>query len=135
MGYHVYESAHQGPKQWYLQEDGSLFQWIGREHCLVLTGYDNQYYYFNDPLSGKVKYAKSLVETRFSQLGKQSLVIYESSWGKFFSGKRNFIRKNHLLLTKVRLHPRKQFCSPEAVIRAPPSRRAVRLFFNKELVR
>lgn len=69
-------------RQWYLQEDGSLFQWIGREHCLVLTGYDNQYYYFNDPLSGKVKYTKFLVETRFSQLGKQSLVIYESSSGE-----------------------------------------------------
>ena len=69
-------------RQWILQENGSLFQWIGREHCLVLTGYDSWYYYFNDPLSGRVKYAKSLVETRFAQLGKQSLVIYASDSGE-----------------------------------------------------
>ena len=65
-------------QQWILEETGETFQWIGGEHCLVLTGYDDQYYYFNDPLAGQVRYAKSLVETRFAQLGYQSLVVYAS---------------------------------------------------------
>ena len=62
--------------QWILRESGELFQWIGGEHCLVLTCYDSEYYYFNDPLSGKVRYERTLVETRYSQMGSQSLVIY-----------------------------------------------------------
>lgn len=60
---------------WYLR-DGTLFTWPGNEHCLVLTGYDGSYYYFNDPDKGTaVKYAKARVEDRFEKLGKQSLVV------------------------------------------------------------
>lgn len=62
--------------QWILKENGQIFQWISGEHCLVLTGYDQEYYYFNDPMQGKVKYEKSVVETRYAQMGKQSLVVY-----------------------------------------------------------
>lgn len=60
---------------WYLS-DGSRFTWPGNEHCLVLKGYDADYYYFNDPYAGKtVKYKKKTVEDRYSALGKQSLVV------------------------------------------------------------
>ena len=60
---------------WYLR-DGTLFTWPGNEHCLVLTGYDGSYYYFNDPDKGTaVKYARARVEDRFEKLGKQSLVV------------------------------------------------------------
>ena len=60
---------------WYLR-DGTLFTWLGNEHCLVLTGYDGSYYYFNDPDKGTaVKYARARVEDRFEKLGKQSLVV------------------------------------------------------------
>lgn len=64
---------------WTLKDSGQTFQWLANEHCLVLTGYDSQYYFFNDPLQGKVKYKKSLVETRYKQMGSQSLVIYQDS--------------------------------------------------------
>lgn len=64
---------------WILKDTGKTFQWLSHEHCLVLTGYDSQYYFFNDPLQGKVKYKKSLVETRYQQMGSQSLVVYENS--------------------------------------------------------
>ena len=43
---------------WILKDTGKTFQWISHEHCLVLTGYDSEYYYFNDPLDGQVKYKK-----------------------------------------------------------------------------
>lgn len=74
----MYMKAPTKGQQWILEETGETFQWIGGEHCLVLTGYDDQYYYFNDPLAGQVRYAKSVVNTRFSELGYQSLVVYAS---------------------------------------------------------
>lgn len=64
---------------WVLKDTGKTFQWISHEHCLVLTGYDSQYYYFNDPLDGQVKYKKNLVETRYQQMGSQSLVVYKNT--------------------------------------------------------
>ena len=53
------------------------YTWTACEHCLVLTGYDSTYYYFNDPLNanGRVKYKKSLVNKRYTELGKQAVVV------------------------------------------------------------
>lgn len=60
---------------WYLR-DGTRFSWPGNEHCLVLTGYDADSYYFNDPYAGKtVKYKKQTVKDRYAELGRQSVVI------------------------------------------------------------
>ena len=60
---------------WYLS-DGTRFTWPGNEHCLVLIGYDEDNYYFNDPYAGKtVKYEKEKVEDRHAELGRQSVVI------------------------------------------------------------
>ena len=45
--------------------------------CLILVGYDDQYYYFNDPYqSGGLKaYARSVVEARYAAMGSQAVVI------------------------------------------------------------
>ena len=60
---------------WYL-EDGSRFVWPKHEHCLLLVGYDDDYYYINDPMKGAtVKYKKTVVEQRYGELGMQSLVV------------------------------------------------------------
>lgn len=57
-------------------DDGTTFEWPANEHCMVLIGYDEENYYFNDPYSGKrISYPKSLCEKRYSQLGMQSIVI------------------------------------------------------------
>lgn len=58
-------------------EDGTSTQWISREHCLVLVGYDNENYYFNDPYEnqGVVQYPKEVVEARYQELGCQTVVI------------------------------------------------------------
>lgn len=62
-------------RSWIL-ENGEEFTWIAGEHCLVLVGYDNEFYYFNDPLVGeKVAYEREIVELRYRELGSQSLVI------------------------------------------------------------
>lgn len=56
-----------GP-QWYLS-DGSLFTWISNEHCMLLVGYDEASYYFNDPWHGHgcIAYPKELVEKRHKE--------------------------------------------------------------------
>lgn len=61
-------------------KNGDKFTWIAGEHCLSLVGYDDVNYYFNDPYKnhGLIGYDKSLVEKRFEELGKQSLVIIEN---------------------------------------------------------
>lgn len=62
-------------KKWILP-NGEKFTWISGEHCLVLIGYDNHNYYFNDPLSGTVvDYAKEIVKERYKQLGEQAVII------------------------------------------------------------
>ncbi len=60
---------------WYLS-DGTRFTWPGNEHCMLLVGYDDTKYYFNDPYAGKlVAYDKRLTEDRFAELGSQALAI------------------------------------------------------------
>lgn len=57
-------------------EIGDVFTFPYNEHCLLLVGYDEYYYYFNDPLLGSlVKYDKNLVETRYEQMGRQIAAI------------------------------------------------------------
>ncbi len=61
---------------WYINGKDEKFTWKKGEHCLVLVGYDNEKYYFNDPLSNGVRgFNKELVQDRFSKLQKQSIVI------------------------------------------------------------
>ena len=61
--------------QWYF-EDGTLFSWPVNEHCMMLVGYDDIHYYFNDPYTGKVKkYAHWICEDRYQKLGKQALAV------------------------------------------------------------
>lgn len=60
---------------WYLA-DGSVFTWTAQEHCLVLVGYNDDYYFLNDPMSGStVSYSKNIVERRFKELGNQAIYI------------------------------------------------------------
>ncbi|MDE7390021.1 MAG: C39 family peptidase [Lachnospiraceae bacterium] len=67
---------------WYLvDQNGKItkekYTWLANEHCLVMVGYDKNYYYFNDPLAGyaTVKYSRELVEKRYKEIGSYSLVI------------------------------------------------------------
>lgn len=67
---------------WYLLDDDGTptdewYYWTAREHCLVLVGYNENYYFFNDPNQdgAPTPYARELVETRFAELGKMSVVV------------------------------------------------------------
>lgn len=61
---------------WILTGTKKTYTWLRGEHSLVLTGYDDQYYYFLDPMEeGEAAYEKKLVEKRYAELGKQAIVI------------------------------------------------------------
>lgn len=70
-------NAPQDGTQYYLP-DGSLYTWRAGEHCLVLCGYDAEYYYLMDPLQDgqRVAYPKELVEERYEQMGKRAAAIW-----------------------------------------------------------
>ena len=60
--------------------EGTSIKYNNMLHCLLLVGYDSNYYYFNDPLKkdGIKKYTiypRSKVEAAYSLLGKQAVAI------------------------------------------------------------
>ena len=64
---------------WTIWPSGEEFIWPRNEHCLVLAGYDEESFYFNDPYEGKgvAAYPKALAERRFLELGRQSVAILD----------------------------------------------------------
>ncbi|WP_326975658.1 C39 family peptidase [Caproicibacter sp. BJN0012] len=64
-------------KSWTIENTGETFQWILGEHCLVLVGYDQDSYYFNDPYesNGLIAFKKGIVEDRFQTLGQQAVAV------------------------------------------------------------
>lgn len=58
-------------------DDGTKFTWLAGEHCLVLVGYDEDRYYFNDPYEnhGVIGYDKRVVEARYRELGYQAVAV------------------------------------------------------------
>ncbi len=57
-------------------EDGRLFTWPSGEHCLLLVGYNEDNYFFNDPKYGlTLPYPKGVTQQRYAEMGLQSLVI------------------------------------------------------------
>ncbi len=60
---------------WVEVNSGERVEFIAREHCLVLTGYDEDKVYFNCPQYGKVTYDKEVFMLRWRQLGCQAIVV------------------------------------------------------------
>lgn len=54
---------------------GNTIYWKANLHCVVLTGYTPENYIIADPLVGVVEYSRSLVETRYMELGNQAIII------------------------------------------------------------
>ena len=65
-----------GPS-WKLLDSGKEFTWISNEHCMLLVGYDDEMYYFNDPYdnNGLIGYAKKTVEDRYAAQHRQAIGI------------------------------------------------------------
>ncbi|MDE6034967.1 MAG: C39 family peptidase [Ruminococcus sp.] len=64
---------------WIIDKTGERYLWKSNEHCLILTGYDEEYYYFNDPLAQKdMPYLKRLAERRYGEMGMQAIAVIEN---------------------------------------------------------
>ena len=63
-----------GPR-WKLPDTGEVFTWVSNEHCMLLVGYDEEGYYFNDPYdnNGLIRYPKEVVEDRHRAQHPQDL--------------------------------------------------------------
>lgn len=59
------KETYEGP-EWILTDTGAPFVWRSNEHCMLLVGYDDACYYFNDPWHGHgtIGYERQLVEKR-----------------------------------------------------------------------
>ncbi|WP_049945538.1 C39 family peptidase [Candidatus Stoquefichus massiliensis] len=57
--------------------DGNELQWISKEHCLVLTGYDKieNVVYLSDPLKGNIGYDATIFAKRYEQMFSQAIII------------------------------------------------------------
>jgi uncharacterized protein YvpB len=66
----------QGTTRWTLP-DGRPFDWKNHEHCLLLAGYDDESYWFNDPWHnhGCCPYPKELVERRHREQGMYAVTL------------------------------------------------------------
>ncbi|MDE5557405.1 MAG: C39 family peptidase [Ruminococcus sp.] len=63
---------------WIVEKTGKRYFWKSNEHCLVLVGYDEENYYFNDPLVKKnTPYMKRLAERRYGEMGMQAIAVEE----------------------------------------------------------
>ena len=63
--------------QWQSYDRSETFIYPVSEHCMVLTGFDDEYYYFNDPLNEdqSVKFEKDVASASYNSLGKQAVAI------------------------------------------------------------
>ena len=66
--------------QWFIEEGerkGEKFKWLSNEHCMVLVGHDESFYYFNDPSADKpgTVFGRPLVEVRYAEMGRQAVAI------------------------------------------------------------
>lgn len=58
---------------------GESTTWRQNEHCMVLIGYNDKEYIFNDSVAGKVvSHDKALAETRFKEIGNQAVVVTDT---------------------------------------------------------
>lgn len=63
---------------WIIEETGEEFRWLSNEHCMVLVGYDEEYYYIHDPQKkAYAPYKRSDVEKRFKEMGSQAVTIIQ----------------------------------------------------------
>lgn len=62
------KETYAGP-EWIVTDTGEFFEWRSNEHCMLLVGYDEGNYYFNDPWHnhGTIGYESKLVEKRHAE--------------------------------------------------------------------
>lgn len=69
-----------GP-EWRLFDTGEIFTWVSNEHCMLLVGYDEERYHFNDPYGGNglIHYPREVVERRHASQHMQAVGVRRKS--------------------------------------------------------
>lgn len=77
----TYQWTVDGAKSYSPYKDGDTCQWLANEHCMVLVGYDEYYYYLNDPLYyyDTVAYSREIFDQRYKEIGMPALVL-QKKW-------------------------------------------------------
>ncbi|HHZ05967.1 MAG TPA: hypothetical protein GX401_04170 [Clostridiales bacterium] len=77
----TYEWTVKNATEYSSYKDGDPCQWLANEHCMVLVGYDEDYYYFNDPNyeEAPVSYERELFETRYKQIGMGAVILEDTT--------------------------------------------------------
>ena len=62
---------------WKLKDSGEDFTWLSNEHCMLLVGYDETSYLFNDPWNnnGVIAYDRATVEDRYQKQHMQAVSV------------------------------------------------------------
>lgn len=70
------KETYSGP-EWILRDSGEYFLWRSNEHCMLLVGYDEENYYFNDPWHdhGMIGYERKLAERRHGEQYEMAVSI------------------------------------------------------------
>ena len=70
------KETYSGP-EWIVADTGETFEWRSNEHCMLLVGYDEENYYFNDPWHnhGTIGYGRELVEKRHAEQYEMAVSI------------------------------------------------------------
>lgn len=64
------------PEVWTDSQSGKTITWNYPEHCVVLVGYDQEHYYFNDPSRGaQVAWEKEDARAKYANQFSQAVVI------------------------------------------------------------
>lgn len=60
----------------FIEDTGEEFRWIYPMHCLLLIGWDEDGYFFNDPAAGKNQfYSREAAGRAYDGLGRQALAL------------------------------------------------------------
>lgn len=79
LGDHRYGRPKPG-STWIVRDTGRLIQWMTPMHCLLLVGYDEKNYYFNDPWrEAAVAYPRGDCTVAYDGFGRQAVVVYASA--------------------------------------------------------
>lgn len=62
--------------KWTIEGTNEEFEWLTNEHCMVLVGYDCNFYYFRDPKKdGFTAYNRREAEQRYEEMGKMAMTV------------------------------------------------------------
>lgn len=63
--------------EWRLSGTQETFTWPANEHCMVLTGYNADYYFLNDPYkgNGEIEIDRDSLEDRYQDMQQRAVVV------------------------------------------------------------